>query len=124
MTCPQPRVTYTGSTPGANTNITVLFSTVTAFPGKAMGAYGGIRRIGLDLAHSHNGTLNLYKSGDRGTNWSLVSTEAITAAATTTKKEFLVESLADYKLEWVNGGSAQTTWLVDILLGDDRGPSS
>ena len=120
MTDDPVALTYTGSTPGANTNATVLFSSVAAFPMASACPMLGLRRLSLDLAHSHNGTLNLYKSGDRGLNWVLVSTEAITAGSTTTEKEWLIEMFRDFKLEWANGGTAQTTWNVNLALDQSR----
>lgn len=119
---PFSQLSYTGSTPGADSNTYVLFSTVTAnWPERAF-ALWGVHKFCLDLKHNQAGTINWYKSNDRGTNWRQMGTVAVAAPASTdgTLFEAFVASERDFKLEWVNGGSAQSPWIVDMSLSDDR----
>lgn len=115
--------TYTGSTPGADSNTYVLFSSVTAFPGKRYAGMTGMKRMVVGVRHSSAGTINLYKSADRGTNWVLADT--FSAASTTAEDLYdaLVEHMDDFKVEWVNTGSAQTTWVVSLALSSGRAAS-
>lgn len=115
--------TYTGSTPGADSNTYVLFSSVTAFPGKRMWAYQGFKRMVVGVRHSSAGTINLYKSADRGTTWVLADT--FSAASTTLEDLYdaLVEHMDDFKVEWVNTGSAQNPWVVSLALSSGRAAS-
>lgn len=132
------QVNWQGTIPGADANTYVLWAT--ANPGSTQtdrviqnanrdGAMGarffanlGVRKIVLSLKNSQAGTLNEYYSPDRGTTWLSVSSFAIPipAAGFTTEREFLVESYADWKLEWVNGGVAQATWSPQIAGTDQR----
>lgn len=116
-------ITYTGTAPGADSNTYVLFSSVSAFPGKRMHSHCGLKRFVCGVRHSSAGTINLYKSDDRGTNWFLVDT--FSAASTTAEDLYdaLVEHMDDFKLEWVNTGSAQTTWEVSLALSSGRAAS-
>lgn len=130
---PFPVIKNMGATPGANTNTTVLFATnLPAAPTNAMNAnrdgmwgetafgLAGATKFVLDLKHSHGGTLNSYKSNDRGATWKQLSSDQITPASIgTTHVEFLVGAFRDWKLEWVNGGTAQDPWIADMCLGDD-----
>lgn len=116
-------ITYTGSTPGADSNTYGLFSSVDAFPGKRMAPGMGYRRFILGVRHSSAGTVNLYKSADRGTNWVLVDTFS---AASTTEEDLydaLIEHMDDFKVEWVNSGSAQNPWVVSMALSPERASS-
>lgn len=120
------------TTPGADTNVYVLFATVAVTgtgsswpdPGWAKGHIGvhGLKKLVVDIEHTQAFDLNFYKSNNRGTSWNQVSTEtAIAASATaTTKREYLVEHLDDCKLELVNGGSAQATFVVNVALSPER----
>jgi hypothetical protein len=84
----------------------------------------GVKRFVLDLKHSHTITLRWYKSDDRGTNWNQIGEEAsiaAPAATDTTTRDFFVEPYADWKLDLINGGSAQTTFEIDMVMTDERG---
>jgi hypothetical protein len=115
------RVKYTGSTPGADANTYVLFSSYVMYPAPYMLQGGGVKTVALSLEHDHDGTLNTYSSDD-GITWLQVSTEAITApsASGTTYKEYKVATYPHFKIEWVNASSAQTTWNVGVALIDER----
>lgn len=135
------QIKWEGTTPGADAFIYLLWST--ASPGTADGTHidyvaqnanrfggcpahffgnSGIRKVVLDLKNSQAGTLNEFYSNDRGVTWLQVSTDpvAIPAAGFDTSREFLVESYADWKLEWTNGGVAQIGWTPQIALTDQR----
>ena len=116
------RVTYTGATPGADTNTYPIFTTVTNAWPAGFAAMEGISKLVTDLKHSHLGTYKWYKSSDRGTNWLQIGEEDIGAPAATDTvfREFVIEPYADFKLDWINGNSAQTTWVYDIVLIGDR----
>lgn len=118
------RVKYTGTTPGADSNTYVLFSTVTAFGSKNMLAMHGYKRYVCHLTHDQSGTFNWYVSDDRGTNWYQVGTQAVTVAVEDTAEgnwqDVLVEGFQDFKMEWVNGGAAQDQFIVDQSLDTER----
>ena len=116
-------ITYDGATPGADSNTYVLFSSVSAFPGKRMHSGLGLKRFVVGIRHSSAGTINLYKSADRGTNWVLADT--FSAASTTAEDLYdaLVEHMDDFKVEWVNTGSAQSPWVVSLAFSSNRAAS-
>ena len=115
--------TYTGTAPGADSNTYLLFSSVTAFPGKRMHSGLGLKRFVCGVRHSSAGTINLYKSADRGTTWVLADT--FSAASTTLEDVYdaLVEHFDDFKVEWVNTGSAQSPWVVSLAFSSNRAAS-
>lgn len=124
-------VNYIGTTPGADSNTYNIFSTIVSqLPCKGL-AMLGLKRLVVDMKFAGgNGTLKWYKCADgsgssnvtRGTNWKQIGEAAIAAPAAnaTVVRDFLVEEYNDFKLDWVNGGSAQTTWELSIALTDDR----
>lgn len=133
------RVKYTGITPGADGNTYVLFSTTgtSTIPGAApttqnptngtdyganFASHSGVHKLTLNIKCNNAFTLNLYDSDNRGANWRQVTTEAVAAPAATgyVPREYLVEAMADFKLELVNGGSAQSPFVVDMSLSDQR----
>lgn len=118
----ETRVKYAGSTPGADSNTYAIFSSVTAFPLACAMQAAGMKRVVVVFAHSNTGTINVYRSADRGTTWAQVSTRIIVGPSATGSSCFdvNVSMFSDFKLEWVNGGSAQTTWTVDIALTDEQ----
>lgn len=115
---------YYGSTPGADTSAYVLYSTTSQLGQAIQQGDPGIHRLRVDIACTQNGTLNLYKSRNRGTTWRLVETAAATGNANeTVKDEYLMEPFYDYKLEWVNGGAAQAFFEADLSIVPDRASS-
>jgi hypothetical protein len=116
-----PKVKYDGIDP-TNSDTFVLFSTVDAGWGANAIQGMGLHYFVMNLEHSNDGTLKLYKSEDRGTNWLQIDEDAITAPAASgsTNQEYLVEPYADWKIEWVNGGVTQTTWVLDMSFTDLR----
>ncbi len=122
------RITYTGATPGADSNTYVLFSSVVAWPStyNALSQYGQ-KRYTLRLEYSRDCTVNWYQSNDRGANWRVVGTQALTATAPGTPQsttvDVVVEGFQDFKAELVNAGTAQGTgFTVDQVLDTDRSP--
>lgn len=125
------KAAYSGSTPGADSNDYVLFSTSVAFP-RAQGYppgytdLAGVKRVRISLAHSHNGTFKLQRSSNgeaSAPTWTTINDEAITAAAS--ERSFYdahVAGLRDWRVIWTNGGSAQTTWVPEITLDEDVSP--
>lgn len=113
---------YAGSTPGADASIYNIFSSVVAFRGASMAQNHGLKRLFVTIDNPQSGTLKLYRSLDRGTNWIQVGGDfAATASATdVTTLDALIEGFPDFKLDWVNGGVAQTGWTVTIALTGER----
>lgn len=113
---------YSGSTPGADSNTYNIFSSVTAFQGANMAQNSGLKRLFVTIDNPQSGTLKFYRSLDRGTTWVQVGGDfaATSAAADVTTFDGLIEGFPDFKLDWVNGGSAQTGWTVSISLTPER----
>lgn len=119
----QPR--YGGSALPGNAETVVLFSTVVAFPGKSFHAGAGIHRILIDIDHDQSGTIKAYRSNNRGVTWTqFYDSGAIAApgATASTERDIAVEPLQDWKVEWVNGATPQTLFLVDMALLGERSP--
>lgn len=113
------RITYTGGTPGADANTYTIVNT-DSMEGLTP-AHAGLSWVAVDIAHDAAGTINWYKKV--GSGWRQVGTEAIAAppANTSTRRDFNIEPLRGFRLEWVNGGAAQTFFDVDaVLVAHDR----
>jgi hypothetical protein len=130
MSCNVCVLKYTGATPAANTDPYVLFSTVAMAASGVGGNFAAMtksHKFCLVLVNSGAGTLNLYASNDRGANWTQIDTTAVPASAggIANPYEALVESLTDWKVEWVNtAAAAQTTWFLDMSLEPQRAPTA
>jgi len=134
MSAETTHIRYTGATPGADVLVYSFFDTVVAFPGARYVGMHRMKRLVVDLSNSAAGTFNLYKSSTRVTNPALAVTRDTTkvtwaqiatfpaAAVTTTSNilDLLIEEYDDVKLEFVNGGAAQATWLPNIALTGER----
>lgn len=111
------------STPGADSNTYNMFNSVMLFGARGL-RLRGIARLNFTVENSHSGTLKAYMSKDSGTTWIQFGTDTAVAAAAATDVsgpyDYLVDTYWDVKLDWVNGGSAQTTWvpLVTLVKGD------
>jgi hypothetical protein len=118
------KITYTGSTPGADTNVYVLFDSsklgVTTAGKQCLANFPKAQRFVLSLLNAAAGTLKAYRSENGGTTWTQVFADDALSAATTTAalRDYFIGGFRDFKLEWTNGGSAQTTWLVDMMLSE------
>lgn len=123
-----PRLKYAGATPGADANTYNLWTTETAAGGNLM-ALAGVRYFVLDLKNSAAGTLKIYKGSARpsagAVTFSQIEQYSVAASPTaeSSKFEFNIEPYTEWKIDWVNGGSTQSTWLVDMAL-TDRSASS
>jgi hypothetical protein len=107
------RCKYTGSALPGNAETVVLFSTA-ALPMANWGPTNGIHSYHFNIKHDQSGTVKGYKSVNRGTSWiQFYDSGAIAAPTYTTADVVLVEGLADFKFEWVNGASPQTAFTVD-----------
>lgn len=120
-------ITYQGGTPGNDANIYVFFNTATAFPAPYYVAMNRLKRLQVGLSNSQAGTYNWYKSNTRVTSpsatpvWTQIGTRAVAAGATAENDDdFLIEEYADFKLEFVNGGVAQATWVPNLALSGER----
>jgi hypothetical protein len=83
---------------------------------------GGYTHLRLRLDNSHSGTLKLYASQDRGTNWYQVRQASVPAGGSSDSyiASWKVSPHADVKLVWTNGGSAQTTWRPEMSLDEQE----
>ncbi len=121
-------IRYTGAVPGADSNTYNLFSSVTAFPGAWMAQGAGYKRIIGAVNVVQAGTIKLYYSLDagngvaRGTNWVQVGGDFAASASATdvTTFDFDIEAFPDFKVDFVNGGTAQTGWTVTMSLASER----
>lgn len=116
------QIKLTSATPGGDAATYNLFdSTATGYPARFFAEQGAHKFI-VDIKNSQAGTLKAYKSQDRGVTWLQIYQASVAAAAATSTNlfEFAIEPFADWKLDWLNGGSAQATWVVDMALSDDR----
>ena len=128
------KVKYTGSTPGADASTYVLFATAPPSAGSTNFACNGARqcqgaglhRLVVDIGHAASGTLNFYRSQNRGVTWDQVFTSGVIAAPAATSstiRDFAFEPYDDFKLEWLNAGSSQAArWIVDMSLVGERPP--
>ena len=116
-------ITYAGTTPGADASTYPLFDTTTASPNaRGFFALAGIQRVRLELEHTQAGTLNASWSQDGGTTWVVHDSTAVAipAANQSTGVDYNVGNYRDWKLEWVNGGVAQASWIVALSMSDDQ----
>lgn len=120
----QTRVKYTGSTPGADANTYNLFSTVNTGIPRGWFQLAGIERAFLTLNNAGTCTVKDYYSDDGGTTWIPRSSTAVAvpAAGAVSEIDFVVEGFRDWKVDLVNGGSAQTGLAPQISLSTDRAP--
>lgn len=115
-------INVSGTTPGTDSNVDVMFTTDDGQIGGNYFAHNGIRRASIAINHSHSGTLKWYRSVDRGANWTQVGSQALTATANEISTvDILVEGEPDWRLDWTNGGTAQSPWSAILTLSPDRG---
>lgn len=108
------RAKYTGSALPGNAETVVLFSTAAACPMANWGPMNNIHSYHYDIKHDQAGTVKGYKSSNRGTSWvQFYDSDSLTAPTYTSTAVVLVEGLADFKFEWVNGATPQTAFAVD-----------
>jgi hypothetical protein len=118
------QVKVVSATPGANSNTYNMFDSTVAFASPSGGSTTmtahDISRLELRLVNDQAGTLKFYTSTDGGTNWDQTGGDIAVAANAATDingpYDFLIDPYRDVKLDWVNGGSAQTTWRPSVVL--------
>jgi len=121
-------VKYIGAALPANGQVVSIFDTTVAFPSAQYLAMNKMKRLQVDLFNDQAGTYFWYKSQTRNTNpgatpvWQVIGTKAIAipAANTTNTDDFLIEEYSDWKLEWTNGATPQTKFIVDLALSGER----
>jgi hypothetical protein len=117
------RVKYSGATPGADTNVYKLFDSSALVPNSGFSWQSlNKARITLRLFCNGNGNLRLYVSSDRGVTWAQYgATIAVTGSTVATGNfwDWYLADFPDVKLEWENGGVAQTTWIPLMALVED-----
>lgn len=139
------RLRYTGSAPGANANYYTLFDSTQAFPGANYFQMMGIKRLELQAKWDTGETIDLkwycpaanptasangrpvsFLGGSTSapsSTWTQIGAEStITAPASTSSviRDFLVEPFSDFLLVAVNDGNAKATWIIDMVLVDER----
>lgn len=82
----------------------------------------GIKRFLVRFTNDQTFTLNAYRSDDRGVTWTKIYTASVTASAANSENayDFLVQGQRDWKLELVNGGTAQTSFTCSMALSTER----
>ncbi len=107
-----------------DSNTVTLFDSTTLWPGGNGMQNHHISRAAFAFSQSHNSTLKAYRSIDGGTTWKQVGGDIALTATTTdlNRRDFLVDDLyPDFKLDWVNGGTTQTTFIATLsLIRGDR----
>lgn len=111
------QVAVSGGTPGNDSNEYVLFNSVTCFGGGLLPAKG-IDRGQFSVNNTQSGSLKSYWSPDKGVTWNLNSTTSVAANAGITggPYDFAISGFIDWKLTWVNGGTAQSPWQPTLTL--------
>ena len=120
-------VKITAATPGADSNTYSMFNSTVAFGAPAASNSASttltahdISRLEFRVVNNAAGTLRFYTSTNGGTNWDQTGGDIVVVASTATDingpYDFLLDPYLDAKLEWVNGGSAQTTWRPSVVL--------
>lgn len=109
----------TTTAPGANSNTYPLFNSATWTIGPGCLPLWGNRLL-FGLTNSQAGTLKAYRSTDKGTTWEQVGGDIAVVANSSTDingpYDYLIDPHPDFKLDWVNGGSAQATWRPSITI--------
>lgn len=121
-----PKIEYPGTVPGNDSNTYNLVNSHTAgWPGNWPAVFG-IKKVVIDIHHNQAGTIKWYKTQDdlnvTSPTWAQMGQLAVAAPAATagTQAEVFVEAEKHVKIDWVNGGTIQTTFQVDIALSDER----
>jgi hypothetical protein len=115
------------STPGTDSNTYVMFDSTVTF---GVGIDGDVRnetliaheisRVIFTLDNNQAGTLKAYRSIDKGLNWKQVGGDIVVPIAGATDVngpyDFLTDAHPDFRISWVNGGVAQTTWRPSVTM--------
>lgn len=126
MSAENVRVRYTGSALPGNAEVVSIFDTTAGGGqmGAAFMATAGLNRLYVTFINNQAGTLKSYSSEDRGATWTQISSTAVAASAASSENpyDYLIESYADWKLEWTNGATPQTVFRVAAALQGQRNP--
>ncbi len=101
---------------------TTLIDTFVALMGTVLAA-ADAKRIVFAVKNSHAGTLKVYKSDDGSTYRQIFGDIAVAASAATDVSgpyDWFVEPYKYVKVDWVNGGTNQTTWEPVMQFDSDR----
>lgn len=112
------RVAVSQTAPTDSNTVNMFDSTVT-WPGGGGMLNHDVSRVTFACSQSHNSTLKAYRSIDAGTTWKQVGGDIALTATTTdlNRRDFLVDDLGpDFKIDWVNGGTTQTTFIATVTL--------
>lgn len=109
----------TTTAPGADANTYPIFNSVTLFGAGVLRARKA-SRLNFGVENSEAGTLKAYMSQNGGVTWVQFGGDIAVAAAAATDisgpYDYLVDTYRDVKLDWVNGGVAQGTWIPVVTL--------
>lgn len=118
-------LTYTGTAlPLGSTTYNLFDTTLTGVKGFLSLARG--TRFEVTVQNDQAGSLKAYWSEDGGTNWNLYNTTAVAipAAGASTTVDFDTTPYRDWKVDWLNGGSNQTTFRITmVLISGSRPPA-
>lgn len=114
-------VKYIGVALPTNGTTVTLFSTVDSFPMQFGAAMTNTHRVTIDLMCDHDGTAKYYESRDRGTTWRQIGTQGVTGSTTaSTTLDILIQEYADFKADFLVGGSDETVFDVNISITSQR----
>ena len=121
MAQPHMRVKYTGSALPGNAETVSLFSTVAA-GGSNLSPHHGLDWFTVDIENDETGSIEGYWSVDGGTTWNKhVSQEVAAATASATNRyDWRVDAYRDWKFDWLNDATPQTTFNVNVALAHER----
>lgn len=110
-------IKYDGTALPADSTTETLFDT-TNYGVKNLMQYAGLDWFNYRVDHSHQGIIKTYVSDDRGTNWSQHKTHNLAPhhGSIVNFGSFRVTGSLDFKAEWVNGGTTQTTFRPHLSL--------
>lgn len=112
------------STAPTDSNTTEIFNSVTTF-GTGVFRTLNINRLIFEVEHSHLATVRVYRSSNHGTNWDQTRADiaiAAPAAGDINVVDIDTAPYMDVKIEWVNGGTTQTTWRPGLRAQQNRDP--
>lgn len=111
-----------GGVPGADSNEYVLFDSTVCFGGGLL-PVKGINRGQFVVDNPAAGSLKSYFSPDKGVTWNLNSTTGVaargggvTSGILASPFDFAISGAIDWKLAWLNSGTAQTGWQPTLTL--------
>ena len=117
----QTKIKYGGTALPADSDTETLVDTTNMFTTSVAGAIDRMQltRVTLSLWNSHSGTLKAYFKENADDTWRQYYEKAVIAAATSTWEDnnaldFYVGRFDNWKLDWTNGGTTQTTFVALI----------